>query len=69
MDFTRIRRALTAVNATRKNFDELAQRSGELDEQLTELPEPPRLGRWYLLLLVLALLAFGGLIGFLVVNA
>lgn len=65
MDENRLQRAIAAIKRTRGKFDRLAGRASEIDTQLTELPEPPKLDRALVALLVLAVLVFGGLIGWL----
>lgn len=63
MDEQRLKQAVDSVARTRNEFDELAERASDIDTQLTELPEPPTLGRPLLGLLVLAVVGFGALIG------
>lgn len=63
MDDSRLKRAVAAVKRTRRKFDRLAERATEIDTQLAELPEPPKLDRPLLGLLVLAVVVFGALIG------
>lgn len=63
MDEQRLKQAVDSVERTRNEFDELAERASEIDTQLTELPEPPKLDRPLLGLLVLAVVVFGALIG------
>ncbi len=63
MNEHRLRQAIDSVERTRSEFDELAERAGEIDAQLADLPEPPKLARPLLGLLVLAVVVFAGLIG------
>lgn len=63
MDDSRLKQAEASVRRTREEFDELAERAGEIDTQLEELPEPPRLGRALLMMLLLAVGVFVALIG------
>lgn len=63
MDEQRLKQAVDSVERTRNEFDELAERASEIDTQLTELTEPPKLDRPLLGLLVLAVVVFGALIG------
>lgn len=63
MDDSRLKQAEASVKRTRDEFDELAERAVEIDTQLEGLPEPPRLGRALVMLLVLAVGVFAALIG------
>lgn len=63
MDDSRLKQAEASVRRTRDEFDELAERAGEIDMQLEALPEQPRLGRALVVMLVLAVGVFAALIG------
>ncbi len=69
MDAERLKHALAAVKRTRRKFNRLSERSGVLDERLSELPEPPPLDRPLKLMLLVAVAAFAALIGLLAVLA